>query len=178
MLEFLRWPFLIFIWTVSIMSTLGILREVAGIFWPNILEPKPIFRACVLIAFIVSAFTLYYIEHQKIIKLEKLQATGLKKRQIREDLAVFMGDRYSIQDICLKGKSYSETNKAYEDWSKKVDQYFKEKMDWSYHFKFESSKDYPQGVAVPDIIPDHNKGVWGVVFIRINNLEKIIDENK
>lgn len=49
-------------------GVLSIAREVLSIFFPDKIPPRSLFWNCVVIAFIISAAILWFIEHQKVEK--------------------------------------------------------------------------------------------------------------
>jgi hypothetical protein len=79
MLDYLRYPLLISLWVVTLMSgILSILREALSIYRPQT-EPRSLFWNCVVIAFVLSAGILWVIEHQKVAEQEALRISAESK---------------------------------------------------------------------------------------------------
>lgn len=84
-LSYFRYPLLIILWVVSLMSgVLSLLRETYTIYSGQ-LPAKPLFWSCTMVAFIVSAAILWGIEHRTV-------------RQLREEI---LGARLTPAEVKL-----------------------------------------------------------------------------
>lgn len=70
--EYIRYLLRLVLWVVALMTgVLSIMRELLGIYRPDEYQTRSLFWNCVIIAFIISAAILWFIEHQKAANLEK-----------------------------------------------------------------------------------------------------------
>ena len=69
MLATSRYVCLFAVWSVAVMTgILSLLREALSIFAPDLAPPRSLFWNCVIIAFVISASILWYLEHKKVTK--------------------------------------------------------------------------------------------------------------
>jgi hypothetical protein len=79
---FLRHPVTVVTVAVALMSgVLSILREFLLFQYPNRFQERPLFWACVRIAFATSLVVLWYGERQKRLELEKLPEKPLSTKE-------------------------------------------------------------------------------------------------
>ncbi len=64
----LQYVLRIVLWAVAIMSgSLAILRESLAIFAPGRVQQRSLFWSCVIVAYVISAAVLWYVEHKKAV---------------------------------------------------------------------------------------------------------------
>lgn len=72
------------VWIVAIMSgILALVREALQIYRPEKIRPRSLFWNCVVIALIISAGILWFIEHQKVVDLTNQKY--LKRQEIYKE---------------------------------------------------------------------------------------------
>lgn len=80
MWDYLRYPLLVLLWAVTLMSgILAILREALTIYRPNETHPRSLFWNSIVIAFVISSGILWVIEHQKVAEQQHLRVEAETK---------------------------------------------------------------------------------------------------
>lgn len=97
MFAMFRWVYLILLWVVALMTgLLSLIRELQGIYQPNVIQQRSLFWHSVFVAFIISSAILWIIEHQKVKRLEMDKRSQDPK--LNADFNVFAVAPAGIQD--------------------------------------------------------------------------------